>query len=77
MDASIAYCLGKQRFARLLPDAMVLLFPFDLHVGPEYASAVFMAAYPGALLLALARLSTERQKVMTANGFRPIGLPGD
>jgi hypothetical protein len=54
--------------------------------GDDYAperTAVFVpgvpgpASSPGALLHALAILSPEGQNVMAANGFRPIGLPGD
>jgi hypothetical protein len=51
VDPSIAYSSGKQRYARLLPDAMVLLFPSDQRVGPEYALALVMDLHPGTLLL--------------------------
>jgi len=35
VDASIVYCSGRDRYARLLPDATLVQFPPDLQVGPR------------------------------------------
>jgi molybdate transport system substrate-binding protein len=74
VDASIVYCSGRDRYARLLPGATLVLFPPDLQVGPEYGLAVLR---PEALLLALTILSPEGQKIMTGHGFQPVTLPSD
>ncbi len=77
VDASIVYCSGRDRYARLLPDATLVQFPADLQVGPEYGLAVLKEARPAASLLALAILSPEGQKIMAQRGFRPVTLPSD
>jgi molybdate transport system substrate-binding protein len=48
VDAAIVYCSGRDRYARLLPDATLVSFPPRLQVGPEYALAVPKDARPGA-----------------------------
>ena len=77
VDASIVYCSGRDRYARLLPDATLVQFPSDLKVGPEYGLAVLKDAHPVAALLALAILSPEGQKIMAQHGFRPVTLPSE
>jgi len=77
IDASIVYCSGRGRYARLLPDATLVQFPPDLQIGPEYGLAVLKDAQPAALLLALTILSPEGQKIMVQQGFRPVTLPTD
>lgn len=75
--AAIVYCSGRDRYARLLPDATLVAFPEALHVGPEYGLAVLKDAHPAAPLLALAILSPEGQKVMARWGFTPVTQPAD
>jgi molybdate transport system substrate-binding protein len=77
VDAGIVYCSGRDRYARLLPDATLVQFPADLQVGPEYGMAVLKDAQPAALELALAILSPQGQKIMTQRGFKPVTLPSD
>ena len=77
VDAAIVYCSGRDRYARLLPDATLVQFPAELQIGPEYALAVLKDAQPAALLLALTILSPEGQKILTQHGFRPVTLPAD
>lgn len=77
VDTSIVYCSGRDRYARLLPDAAIVPFPVELQVGPEYGLAVLKGAHPAALSLALAILSPAGQKIMAARGFRPVTLPSD
>ena len=77
VDASIVYCSGRDRFARLLPDAALVQFPPNLRIGPEYGLAVLKDAQPAASLLALTILSPEGQKTMAQRGFRPVTLPTD
>lgn len=77
VDASIVYCSGRDRYARLLPDATLVQFPADLQIGPEYGLAVLKDAHPAASLLALAILSPEGQRIMAQRGFRPITLPSE
>ena len=75
VDASIVCCSGRDRYARLLPDATLVQFPPELQVGPEYGLAVLKDAHPAASLLALAILSLEGQRIMAQRGFRPVTLP--
>lgn len=75
VDAAIVYCSGRDRYARLLPDAAMVSFPSRLQVGPEYALAVLKDARPGAEMLALTILSPAGQKVLAEHGFRPVALP--
>jgi molybdate transport system substrate-binding protein len=77
VDASIVYCSGRDRYARLLPDATLVQFPPDLQIGPEYGLAVLKDAQPAALLLALTILSPEGQAIMAQRGFRPVTRPSD
>lgn len=77
VDLAIVYCSGKARFAALAPDLVMMPFPADLAVGPQYGLAVIDKARPGALLLALTILSPEGQKILAAAGFKPVTLPGD
>lgn len=77
VDASIVYCSGRDRYARLLPDATLVQFPPELQIGPEYGLAVLKDAHPAASLLALSILSPEGQKIMAQRGFRPVTLPGE
>jgi molybdate transport system substrate-binding protein len=77
VDASIVYCSGRDRYARLLPDAALVQFPPELQIGPEYGLAVLKDAQPAALLLALTILSPEGQKIMAQRGFRPVTLPSE
>ena len=77
VDASVVYCSGRDRYARLLPDATLVQFPPDLQIGPEYGLAILKEARPAASLLALAILSPEGQKIMAQRGFRPVTLPGE
>jgi ABC-type molybdate transport system substrate-binding protein len=39
VDASIVYCSGWDRYARLLPDATHVPFPPAFQIGPEYGLA--------------------------------------
>lgn len=77
VDASIVYCSGRDRYARLLPDATLVQFPPELQTGPEYGLAVMKDAQPAAALLALTILSPEGQKIMAEQGFRPVTSPTD
>ena len=77
VDASIVYCSGRDRYARLLPGATLVQFPPNLQVGPEYGLAILRDAQPAASLLALAILSPEGQRIMAQRGFRPVTLPAD
>jgi len=77
VDASVVYCSGRDRYARLLPDVTLVQFPPDLQIGPEYGLAVLKDAHPATSLLALAILSPEGQKIMAQRGFRPVTLSGE
>lgn len=77
VDASIVYCSGRGRYARLLPDATLVQFPPGLRIGPESGLAVLKDAQPAAALLALTILSPEGQKIMVRHGFRSVTLPSD
>jgi molybdate transport system substrate-binding protein len=75
VDAAIVYSSGRDRYARLLPDATLVSFPPRLQVGPEYALAVLKDARPGAQMLALTILSPAGQKILAEHGFHPVALP--
>jgi molybdate transport system substrate-binding protein len=75
VDASIVYCSGRERYARLLPDASLVQFPSELRIGPEYGLAVIKDAPPAASSLALKILSPEGQQILAQHGFRPVTLP--
>ena len=77
VDASVVYCSGRDRYARLLPDATLVSLPPDLRIGPQYGLAVMKGARPEAALLALTILSPEGQKILSDRGFRPVALPND
>jgi molybdate transport system substrate-binding protein len=77
VDASIVYCSGKDRYARLLPNAKLVTFPPRLQIGPEYGLAVLKDARPGAEMLALTILSPAGQKILADRGFRPVNLPSE
>ena len=77
VDASIVYCSGRDRYARLLPDATLVQFPPALQIGPEYGLTVLRDAHPAASLLALFILSPEGQKIMAQRGFKPVTLPSE
>jgi len=76
-DARIVYCSGRDRYARLLPNASLVEFPAALRVGPDYGLAVLKDAHPAAVLLALTILSPAGQKIMVDRGFRAVTLPSD
>jgi molybdate transport system substrate-binding protein len=77
VDAAIVYCSGRDRYARLLPDATLVSFPPRLQVGPEYALAVLKDARPGAQMLALTILSPAGQKILAEHAFQPVTLPAE
>jgi molybdate transport system substrate-binding protein len=77
VDASIVYCSGRDRYARILPEAKLINFPPELQVGPEYGLAVMKDARPGAMLLALTILSPMGQKILADRGFRTVTLPSE
>ena len=72
---AIVYCSSKARFARLDPALTMVAFPPELTVGPQYGLAVIKGAKPDSMLLALTILSPAGQKILAANGFRPIASP--
>jgi molybdate transport system substrate-binding protein len=72
---AIVYCSSKARLAKLDPTLSMVTFPPDLTVGPQYGLAVMKAAKPEAMLLALTILSPPGQKILAANGFRPLASP--
>jgi len=74
-DLAIVYCSGKARLAKLDPKLSMVTFPPGLAVGPQYGLAVMKAAKPEAMLLALTILSPPGQKILAANGFRPVASP--
>ena len=75
ISLAIVYCSSKARFAKLDPTLSMVAFPPDLTVGPQYGLAVMKAAKPEAMLLALTILSPPGQKILAANGFRPVASP--
>jgi molybdate transport system substrate-binding protein len=77
VDASIVYCSGRERYARLLPDASLVQFPPGLQIGPQYGLAVLKDARPETALLALTILSPVGQEILLRHGFRPVTLPSD
>jgi molybdate transport system substrate-binding protein len=77
VEAAIVYCSGRERYARILPDARLVAFPPELQVGPEYGLAVIKDARPEAMLLALTILSPVGQKILADRGFRSVTLPSE
>jgi ABC-type molybdate transport system substrate-binding protein len=75
IDLAIVYCSGKARLAKLDPTLSMIAFPPELTVGPQYGLAVMKTAKPEAMLLALTILSPPGQKILAANGFRPVASP--
>jgi len=75
IDLAIVYCSAKARFTKLDPALVMVAFPPDLTVGPQYGLAVMKAAKPEAMLLALTILSPPGQKILSASGFRPVASP--
>jgi molybdate transport system substrate-binding protein len=77
VDASIVYCSGRERYARILPDANLVALPTNLQVGPEYGLAVMKDAPQETMLLALTILSPAGQKILLDHGFQPVALPSE
>ena len=75
IDLAIVYCSGRGRYARLDPTLVMVNFPSELAVGPQYGLAVMKDTRPEAALLALTILSPPGQKILAGNGFKPIVLP--
>ena len=75
IDLAIVYCSGRGRYARLDPALVMVNFPPELAVGPQYGLAVMKDARPEAALLALTILSPAGQRILANNGFKAIGLP--
>ena len=75
VDASIVYCSGRARYARLLPDAALVRLPPSMQVKVFYALAVAADASPKALLLAQTILAPAGQQTLAAAGFEPLRLP--
>lgn len=75
VDLAVVYCSGKGRYARLDPALVLVDFPPELTVGPQYGLAVVKGARPEAMLLALTILSPAGQKILAANGFKPVASP--
>jgi len=44
VDASIVYCSGRDRYARILLEVKLITFPPELQVGPEYGLTVMKDA---------------------------------
>lgn len=65
------------RYARLKPETVLVAFPAELQVDPQYDLAVLKEARPEAALLALTILSPEGQAILARSGFKPIGLPAN
>lgn len=72
---AVVYCSGKGRYARLDPGLAMTPFPPELATGPQYGLAVMKDARPEGLLLALSILSPTGQKILSANGFKPVTAP--
>jgi ABC-type molybdate transport system substrate-binding protein len=72
---AVVYCSGQARYAKLDPSLAVVEFPAAVTVGPAYGLAVLRAAKPEAMLLALTILSPAGQKILGANGFKPVANP--
>ena len=64
VDASIVYCSGRERYARILPDANLVALPTNLQVGPGCGLAVMKDAPQETMLLALTILSPAGQKIL-------------
>ena len=75
IDLAIVYCSGKGRYSRLDPGLVMTPFPPELATGPQYGLAVMKDARPEGLLLALSILSPPGQKILAANGFKPVTAP--
>ena len=75
IDLAIVYCSGKGRYARLDPGLVMTPFPQELATGPQYGLAVLKDARPEGFLLALSILSPTGQKILSANGFKPVTAP--
>jgi molybdate transport system substrate-binding protein len=72
IDVAIVYCSGKGRYAGLDPGLVMTPFPPELTTGPQYGLAVMKNARPEGFLLALSILSPPGQKILSANGFKPV-----
>jgi molybdate transport system substrate-binding protein len=75
VDFCIVYCSGRDRYARILPEARLIPFPAELQVGPEYGLAVMTDAHPAARMLALTILSPTGQNILADSGFLAVALP--
>jgi molybdate transport system substrate-binding protein len=75
IDLAIVYSSGRERYARLLPDAELIPFPPRWEVGPEYALTVLNNADRRAADLAFYMLSPEGQVIFAQYGFVPVALP--
>ena len=75
VDLAIVYCSGKARYAKLDAALVMVDFPPELAVGPQYGLAVMKTAGPEAMLLALTILSPAGQKILAASGFKPVASP--
>ncbi len=74
VDASIVYCSGGARYARLLPEAALVRLPPPLRVEASYALAI-ATTRPDAVRLARAILAPAGQRALAAAGFKPPRLP--
>ena len=75
IDLAIVYCSGKARYAKLDPGLVMVAFPPDMTVGPQYGLAVMTDARPEAMQLALTILSPPGHNILAANGFSPVTMP--
>jgi molybdate transport system substrate-binding protein len=75
VDLAIVYCSSRGRYARLDPGLVMTPFPPELATGPQYGLAVMKDARPESFLLALSILSPPGQKILAANGFKPVTAP--
>ena len=74
---AIVYCSGKARYAKLDSSLVVTSFPPELTTGPQYGLAVVKSAKPNATLLALSILSPPDQRILAANGLKPVTAPDE
>jgi len=72
---AIVYCSGKGRYSGLDHGLVMTPFPPELATGPQYGLAVMKDARPEGFLLALSILSPPGQKILAANGFKPVTAP--
>jgi molybdate transport system substrate-binding protein len=72
---AIVYCSGKGRYSGLDPGLVMTPFPQELATGPQYGLAMMKDAQPEGFLLALSILSPPGQKILAANGFKPVTAP--